>query len=124
MAEDEGTGITAAKVAQKSEKRTALSIRARVGRTARSIQTSFITDTDRVGIVVLAVGTNDRLGTARTDAAVALYVIMITYVAPMVAADMVAATTAKGIRSGAAGGTAMDDNQSYSSHDSWFLLRL
>lgn len=122
VSHDDGTGIAAAQVVDKTKQRAFLRCGARVGGTSGGIETALITDTYGVGVMVATVGTGNSLCPTLMNTAVGLYIIVITDVFPAVVAYMVSAAPVEGVPAVAARGAAVDDDKCYSSHYVYFLL--
>ena len=115
MAENLGVRIVETQTPQESLKTVLLRLGARVGRIAVGIKTALIADADAVGIVVLGMGANHGLGTARIDGSVLSDVVVVAdgaettrLVAGFKCFDREVAV--------GSGGRAVDDDKVYFSH--------
>ena len=78
VADDFGIGIVEAEALQKLYHRALLGFGSGIGRIAVGIQTALVTDSYRVGVVMLGMGTDHLLGTAWVDFAILGDVVVIT----------------------------------------------
>ena len=78
MADDFGFWIVQAEAFQKLYHRALLGFGSGIGRIAVGIQTALVTDSYRVGVVMLGMGTDHLLGTAWVDFAILGDVVVVT----------------------------------------------
>ena len=78
MADDFGIGIVEAEALQKLYHRALLGFGSGIGWIAVGIQAALVTDSYRVGVVMLGMGTDHLLGTAWVDFAILGDVVVIT----------------------------------------------
>jgi hypothetical protein len=64
MTYDHGAGVTPVKLFEQSSHGSLLHVRSRIGGLTADIQPALVADTDRVGVVVLAMGTDHPFRTA------------------------------------------------------------
>ena len=88
---------------------------ASVGRTAFLVETTFVTDADRVGIVVAGMSSNHLLWTTEVELAVASDVEVVATALPATGLVHLVKLLQRNVLVGARG-SAVNDNQIYSSH--------
>ena len=115
VTDDFGIRIVKAEAFQKFYHATLLGFCTGIGRSAGGIQTAFVTNADAVGVVMLGVGTNHLLGTARVDFSILGDVVVVADGAETTSLVTDFKVFNREIAAGS-GGRAMNDDKVYFSH--------
>ena len=82
MADDLGIGIVHLQRVEQREESLLLGQGSSVGSTALLVETTFVADTDRVGIIMAGVGSDHRLGATKMQLSVAGDIVVIAAALP------------------------------------------